>query len=115
MSRQSPQQKRDRVKRKIRALISGTAERPRLTVFRSNTALFAQLIDDEKAVTVASVRDSAKGKGSKVEKAIESGKTLAKLAKEKGVKACVFDRNGFKYAGRIKAFADAVREGGINF
>lgn len=114
MSRQSPQQKRDRVKRKIRALVSGTEAKPRLSVFKSNKFLYAQLIDDENAVTLVSVKDDAK-KGTKVENAIASGKQLAKDALAKGIKTIVFDRNGFKYAGRIKAFADAVREGGVNF
>jgi large subunit ribosomal protein L18 len=115
MSKQTPQQKRDRTKRKIRALISGTESRPRLSVFRSNTFLYAQLINDDTATTILSVKDSTKGKGTKVDGAISSGKSLAKEALAKGIKAVVFDRNGFKYAGRIKAFADAVREGGINF
>lgn len=115
MSKQTPQQKRARTKRKIRALVSGTEARPRLSVFRSNNFLYAQLINDDKATTLASVKDSNKSKKTKVESAIESGKTLAKDALAKGIKAVVFDRNGFKYAGRIKAFADAVREAGINF
>jgi large subunit ribosomal protein L18 len=113
MSKQTPQQKRDRTKRKIRALVSGTEARPRLSVFRSNNFLYAQLINDDTATTIVSVKDSTKG--TKVDAAIASGKALAKEALAKGIKAVVFDRNGFKYAGRIKAFADAVREGGINF
>lgn len=114
MTRLTPQQKRIHSKRKIRASISGTSTRPRLSVFRSNTALYAQLIDDTQAVTIATV--STKGtKGSKVTAAVVAGKALAANAKQKGIEAVVFDRNGFKYAGRIKAFADAAREGGLNF
>ena len=119
MSRSTPQEKRIRNKRKIRATVSGTETRPRLSVFRSNNFLYAQLIDDTKGVTIAAINDVKKGKGNakstKVEGAISAGKALAAAAKAKGVKAVVFDRNGFKYAGRIKAFADAAREGGLSF
>ncbi len=114
MSRQSPQQKKLRIKRKIRATISGTDTRPRLSVFRSNNYMSAQLIDDVKAITIAAATDM-KAKGTKMEGAIAAGKALAAAAKAKGVTKAVFDRNGFKYAGRIKAFADAVREAGLEF
>lgn len=107
MSTLTAQQKRTHLKRKIRAAISGTAERPRLSVFRSNTAMYAQLIDDTKAITIASIN--------KVADATEAGKAIAAAAKAKGISTVVFDRNGFKYAGRIKVFADAAREGGLNF
>ncbi len=114
MSRLTPQQKRESSKKKIRAKVSGTSERPRLSVFRSNNFLYAQLIDDTKAVTLlaASTKDA---KGTKVEAAVAAGTALAKDARAKGISAVVFDRNGFKYAGRIKAFADAARAGGLNF
>ena len=115
MSRPTTQQKRLRIKRKIRALVSGSQARPRLTVFRSNNFLYAQLIDDAKGATLASINDTKKAKGTKVEGAIVAGKALAAAAKAKGITAVVFDRNGFKYAGRIKAFADAAREGGLDF
>lgn len=115
MSRSTPQEKRIRNKRKIRATISGTETRPRLSVFRSNNFLYAQLIDDTKGVTIAAVNDTAKKTGTKVEGAMMAGKALATAAKAKGVEAVVFDRNGFKYAGRIKAFADAARDAGLNF
>ncbi len=115
MSRSTPQEKRIRNKRKIRSVISGTAARPRLSVFRSNNFLYAQLIDDTKGVTIAAINDVKKGKGTKVEGAMSAGKALATAAKAQGVEAVVFDRNGFKYAGRIKAFADAAREGGLVF
>lgn len=114
MSRSTTQEKRTRLKRKIRALVSGTEARPRLSVFRSNNYIYAQLIDDTKAVTLVAVSDH-KAKGTKMEGAIAAGKDLAKLAKAKGISAVVFDRNGFKYAGRIKAFADAARDGGLAF
>ena len=114
MSRSTTQEKRIRLKRKIRALVSGTEARPRLSVFRSNNYMYAQLIDDAKAVTLVSVSDQ-KAKGTKMEGAIAAGTELAKLAKAKGISTVVFDRNGFKYAGRIKAFADAARAGGLEF
>lgn len=114
MSRQTTQEKKLRIKRKIRSLVSGTEARPRLSVFRSNTSFYAQLIDDTKGVTVAASND-VKEKGSKMEGAIAAGKALAQAAKAKGVNAVVFDRNGFKYAGRIKAFADAARAAGLQF
>lgn len=114
MSKQTSQQKKLRIKRKIRATISGTETRPRLSVFRSNNYMYAQLIDDANAVTVAAATDM-KAKGTKMEGAIAAGKALATAAKAKGITQAVFDRNGFKYAGRIKALADAAREAGLQF
>jgi large subunit ribosomal protein L18 len=114
MSRLTPQQKRESSKKKIRSKVSGTSERPRLSVFRSNNFLYAQLIDDTQSVTLAAVSTTGT-KGTKVEAAVVAGGELAKAAKAKGIAAVVFDRNGFKYAGRIKAFADAAREAGLNF
>ncbi len=107
-------EKRIRLKRKIRSRILGTKERPRFSVFRSNTGVYAQLINDETGTTILSASDK-KAKGSKMEKAKEVGKTLAGLAKEKGIKKVVFDRNGFKYTGRVKAVADTAREAGLEF
>lgn len=115
MTRSNPQQKHDRLKRKIRARVSGTATRPRLSVFRSNNFLYAQLIDDTKAVTLLTVNDTDKKKGTKVEGAQSAGTALAAAAKGKGISTVVFDRNGFRYAGRVKAFADAARAGGLIF
>lgn len=115
MSRQTTQQKRLRIKRKIRSTISGTENRPRLSVFRSNNFLYAQLINDDAHNTLISVNDLNKKNGTKVQSAIILGAELAKLAKTKGIDSVVFDRNGFKYSGRIKAFADSAREGGLNF
>jgi large subunit ribosomal protein L18 len=118
MSQQTSQQKKLRIKRKIRATISGTEARPRLSVFRSNNYIYAQLIDDVNAVTLAAASDmKAKGskKSTKMEGSIAAGKALATAAKAKGISKVVFDRNGFKYAGRIKALADAAREAGLDF
>lgn len=106
--------KRIRLKRKIRSRIFGTAERPRFSVFRSNTAIYAQLIDDNAGKTIISANDQ-KVKGSKMEKAMAVGESLAKDALAKGIKSVVFDRNGFKYTGRVKAVADKAREAGLEF
>lgn len=103
-----------RRQRRIRAKVSGTATRPRLSVFRSNRAISAQLIDDEKAVTVASA-SSAKISGSSAEKAKAVGKNIADQAKAKQIGTVVFDRGGYLYAGAIKALADGAREGGLKF
>lgn len=117
MSRQNTQEKKLRIKRKVRALVSGTAERPRMSVFRSNNFMYVQLIDDNANVTVASANDAAdkKSKMTKMEGSISAGKAIAKAAQAKGIDTVVFDRNGFKYAGRVKALADAAREAGLKF
>lgn len=116
MSKQTPQQKKQSLKRKIRAIISGTAMRPRLSVFRSNKYISVQLIDDTNATTLIAVTDKGAKKGmKKTEGAVFVGKEVAKLAKTKGISSVVFDRSGFKYAGRVKALADAAREGGLQF
>ncbi|MBU6370693.1 MAG: 50S ribosomal protein L18 [Patescibacteria group bacterium] len=100
---------------RIRAKVSGTAERPRLSVHKSNTSVYGQVIDDTKGVTLAaSSAAEAAGKGL-VEKSKNAGKEIAKLAIAKGVKKVVFDRGGFIYTGKIKAFADGAREGGLEF
>lgn len=107
--------KRARRHHRIRARVSGSAAMPRLSVFRSNKFIYAQLIDDAKGVTLAAVSDmSSKAKG-KVARATEAGKELAKLAKDKKITKVAFDRGGFLYAGRIKALADGAREGGLQF
>ncbi len=108
----------DRSKRhdRIRAKISGTAACPRLVVFRSLTTNYAQLIDDTNGKTIVGASDmKMKGKDNKTERAKKVGLELAKLAKEKKITSCVFDRNGYKYHGRIKALADGAREGGLKF
>ena len=108
--------KRDRRKVKIRAKISGTAERPRLVVFRSNRFTYAQLIDDVAGKVLASASDSkSTDKTTKTEKAKVVGQQLAEAAKAKKITAVVFDRNGYKYHGRVKALADGAREGGLTF
>ena len=101
--------------RRIRAKVSGTATRPRLAVFRSNTTMTAQLIDDRAGKTIAAA-STAKVKGKNMsEKVIAAGAEMAKLIKAKKVTEVVFDRGGYAFIGNIKAFADAVREGGIKF
>jgi large subunit ribosomal protein L18 len=109
---------RRRRHRRVRGKITGTAERPRLAVFRSNTGIYAQLIDDAAAQTLASANwlQLKKGfKGTKSEQAAEVGKLLAANAKKAGVEKCVFDRAGYLYHGRVKALADGAREGGLSF
>jgi large subunit ribosomal protein L18 len=108
---------RQRIHARIRAKISGTAERPRLNVFRSLNHIYAQLIDDQQGVTLASASSmSLKLKtGGNVETAKLVGKAVAEVGVAKGVKKVVFDRGGFLYHGRIKALADAAREGGLDF
>lgn len=117
MKNNSAVKKEKRVRRhnRIRAKLVGTADRPRLALFRSNRYLYAQLIDDEGGKTIASV-DSRKTKGeTKREKIENSGTLIAAFAKEKGVNTVIFDRGGFLFAGSIKAFADAARKGGLTF
>ncbi len=99
-------EKRNRNHKKIRTQISGTAERPRLSVFKSNTAIYAQLIDDTKSVTLA----SANGKDAK-----KVGAEIAKLGLSKKVEAVVFDRGGYIYTGKVRALAESAREGGLKF
>jgi len=108
-------QKRQSRKRRIRAKISGESSRPRLVVFRSNQHITAQLIDDTTGKTLASAHDLKDSKGTKTERAQKVGAELAKAAKSQKIEICVFDRNGYKYHGRIKALADAAREGGLQF
>jgi len=109
------QEKRERRHRRVRAKVVGTTERPRLSVFKSNTRLVAQVIDDTKGVTLAAVSSRDEKAKTPHERAQAAAKTLAKLAAEKGVKKVVFDRGGFQYLGTIKAFADAAREAGLEF
>ncbi len=109
------QQKRNRNHRKIRAKISGTEDRPRLAVFKSNTNIYAQLIDDENGKTLAQANSREFKKGSVSEKASEVGKAIAERAIAKKIKEVVFDRGGYKYAGKIKNVADGARAGGLNF
>lgn len=113
--------RRDKIRRRIRATIKGTADRPRLGVFKSNKHVYAQLIDDFTGQTLAAsstqndeVQQEIEGK-SKQEAAEIVGKHLAELADKKGIEKAVFDRSGYKYHGVIKALADGAREGGLDF
>jgi large subunit ribosomal protein L18 len=117
MSQLTTRQLRARRHKRVRKLVSGTAERPRLVVFRSNRGIAAQLVDDTAAKTLAAAGwlDVRNAKGSKTDQAAEVGKLLAQKAKEAGVKTAVFDRGGYLYHGRVKALADAAREGGLQF
>ena len=104
-------------RRRIRGKVAGTAERPRLSVYRSNRGVFGQLIDDERGHTLASVRwIEPELKGLKTtEQAKRAGELLAARAKEAGVESCIFDRGGYKYHGRVKALAEGARGGGLTF
>jgi large subunit ribosomal protein L18 len=109
--------RRLRISRGVRKKISGTASKPRLSVFRSNTGIYAQLIDDITGTTIASSssKEVKKTKSTKTELSVIVGKSIAEKAKTAGVTEVVFDRGGFLYHGRIKALADAAREGGLKF
>lgn len=113
------EERRLRIKRRIRKIVSGTAERPRLSVFRSNAQISVQLIDDEAGKTLLSVsslsKKIAEKKGTKTEQAALVGAAVAEKAKAAGIEVVVFDRNGYLYHGRVKALADAARNGGLNF
>ncbi len=112
--RQSKKDKRQKARYSIRKKVSGTSERPRLAVFRSNKEIYAQVIDDIVGNTLASA-SSANAKGTKIEQAIAVGKLIANNAKKAGVDTVVFDRGGFLYHGRVKALADSARETGLKF
>ncbi|NBV77442.1 50S ribosomal protein L18 [bacterium] len=108
-------QMKDRRHKRVRARVIGTAERPRLAIFKSNTRIVAQIIDDSKGVTIAGVSSSSEKAKKPLDRAIASAKTLAEMAKAKGVTKVVFDRGGFQYIGTVKSFADAAREAGLQF
>lgn len=109
---------RERIKRRVRGKILGTSERPRLSVFRSNKQIYAQIIDDSTGRTLAAAGslgdDSAMGIA-KVDQAAVVGKAIAEKAKGAGIESVVFDRNGYVYHGRVKKLAEAAREGGLKF
>ena len=111
--------RRQKLRWRIRARVTGTAQKPRLSVFRSNNDIYAQLIDDSTGTTLASAdsrqKDIVAGGGTKVEKSTNLGKTLAQKAAAAGITTCVFDRGGYLYHGRVKAVADGAREGGLKF
>jgi large subunit ribosomal protein L18 len=101
---------------RVRAVVSGTSDRPRLSVFRANRHIYAQLIDDEAGKTLAAASSmEVKAKDKKTSLAMEVGKLLAKKAGEKKISSVVFDRGGFAYHGRVKALAEGAREGGLKF
>jgi len=108
---------RKRRQRRIRGKVTGTAERPRLAVYRSNAGISAQLVDDGAGHTLAAASwlDLKKFKGTKTEQATEVGKLLAANAKQAGLESAVFDRGGYLYHGRVKALAEGAREGGLTF
>ncbi len=113
----SPPTRRLKRRRRVRAKVHGTAERPRISVFRSNRGVFAQLIDDEAGQTLAAVQwTEAELRSLKpMEQANSAGKLLAERAKAAGVESAVFDRGGYQYHGRVKALAEGAREGGLVF
>ncbi|OJJ16029.1 50S ribosomal protein L18 [marine bacterium AO1-C] len=110
------EQRRQRIKRSIRKKVSGTESRPRLSVFRSNKRIYAQIIDDVQGKTLASASSIEIGEGkNNKDSAGAVGKLLAEKASANGVKQVIFDRNGYLYHGRVKALADGAREGGLEF
>ena len=116
MSVLTKRQARLRRHRRVRGKVAGTAERPRLVVFRSNRGISAQLIDDAAARTLASASwKGVSAAGSKTDQANAVGKALADAAKKAGIESCVFDRAGYLYHGRVKALAEGAREGGLQF
>ena len=118
ITKQDKNQVRKKRHARVRTKISGTAERPRLNVFRSNKNIYAQLIDDVAGVTIVSASSketSFEGAGNNVEAATKIGETIAKRAAEKNISNVVFDRGGYLYHGRVKALAEAARENGLQF
>jgi large subunit ribosomal protein L18 len=117
MSTLTAREARLRRHRRVRKRVSGTAERPRLVVFRSNRGISAQLVDDARGHTLAAASwlELKRRKGTKTDQAAEVGKLLARSAKKAGIERCVFDRAGYLYHGRVRALAEAAREGGLEF
>ena len=108
-------ERRIKIKFRIRKNVNGTAERPRLSVFRSNKQIYAQVINDKAGVTLAAASSLGFEKMNKTEQAKKVGLLLAEKAKAAGVESVVFDRNGYLYHGRVQSLADGAREGGLNF
>ena len=110
-------QRRTRIKHRIKKIISGTATKPRLSVFRSNKEIYAQLVDDVNGVTISSVssRDKDIKANSKTEASAAVGKAIAEKASKAGITTIAFDRNGYLYHGRVKVLAEAAREAGLKF
>jgi|SRR5664280_2935205 large subunit ribosomal protein L18 len=118
MSTLTTREARMRRHRRVRSKVAGTAERPRLVVFRSNRGVSAQLVDDERGLTLAAAAWTSlpkSFKGNKTAQAAEVGKRLAASASKAGIGTCIFDRAGYLYHGRVKALAEAAREGGLKF
>lgn len=111
--------RRKRIHYRIRKIVKGTAECPRLAVYRSNTDIYVQIIDDLNGTTLAAAssleKDIKKAKGNKIDKAALVGKKIAEVAGSKGIQTVAFDRGGYLYHGRVKSLADAAREGGLKF
>lgn len=108
-------QRRNKIKTRIRGRISGTAERPRMTVFRSNKQIYVQLVDDLAGKTLCAASSRGIAEGDKSAIAAKVGEEIARKAQEAGITTVVFDRNGYLFHGRVKSLADAARKGGLNF
>lgn len=108
-------ERRNKIKFRVRNKISGTTERPRMSVFRSNKQIYVQIIDDLEGKTVAAASSLGMEKMPKQQQAAKVGELIAQKAKEAGITTVVFDRNGYLYHGRVKELADAARKGGLNF
>ncbi len=117
MSVSTSRQRRLRRRRRVRARVSGTAQRPRLSVYRSNRGVFAQLVDDQRGHTLAAVNwiEPQLRELAAAEQAKRAGELIAERAKALGIEACVFDRGGYQYHGRVQALAEGAREGGLAF
>lgn len=115
----SKTQRRERIRKRIRKVSFGTTERPRLSIYRSNKEIYAQVIDDNQGVTLAAAssrdKELTKAKGTKMEIATMVGKAIAEKAKKAGIETVAFDRGGNLYHGRVKSLAEGAREGGLNF
>ncbi len=113
------EQRRQRIKNRIRKIVSGTATKPRLAVFRSNKEIYAQVVDDVTGVTISSAssrdKDISSAKGTKSEVATLVGKTVAEKALKAGIETITFDRGGYLYHGRVKSLAEGAREAGLKF
>jgi len=115
----SKEKRRIKIKKRIKSILTGTSDTPRLTVFRSNKEIYASLIDDTKGITLCSAssleKNLATTKVTKTEQAALVGSLIAERGVSVGVKKCAFDRNGYLYHGRVKSLADSARKGGLNF
>jgi large subunit ribosomal protein L18 len=114
--KRNSQQRRNRIRLRVRKKVSGSTERPRLSVFRSNKAIYCQVIDDLRGHTVAAASSrEAEAAGTKIDQARAVGQLIAERAKAAGIEAVTFDRSGYLYHGRVKALADGARDGGLQF